>query len=212
MTTLVLIRHGHSTANAAAILAGRLPGVGLDETGQKQACAVGQALAQVSLDAVYSSPMQRCLETARLAGCEPQVLPELNECDYGTWSGAKLAELRGEPLWQEIQTSPSTVIFPGGESMQAMHARVVAAVELLCARHPGQTVAAVSHGDPIKAILAHAYGMALDQFQRIHVSPAGISVINYAGFAPRVLCVNAGVPFGALTSGPLPFAAGGGSS
>ena len=194
MTKVVLIRHARSSANASAILAGRLPGVGLDDVGRDQAAALMQLLRGITPSAVYTSPLQRCRETAELAGwADAEVIEELTECDYGSWSGRPLDELRGLPVWEEIQRTPSTVAFPDGESMTAMAERVVAAEAGLAARHgDGDVIAVFSHGDPLKAVLADALGLSLDDFQRLHVGPAGVSVIDYSGPRPMVLCVNSG--------------------
>lgn len=194
MTKVVLIRHGRSTANAAGVLAGRAPGVRLDEVGRAQAEDVGKALQGVRLAAAYTSPIERCVETAHLAGfADAEVVDGISECDYGEWTGAKLEDLSSQEVWADVQARPSVVAFPGGESMQEMFRRTTSAVAEVVQRHEKDDVVAVfSHGDPIKAILAHAFGMELDQFQRLHVHPAGISVVDYHQGAPLVLCVNVG--------------------
>ncbi|SHJ55688.1 Histidine phosphatase superfamily (branch 1) [Tessaracoccus bendigoensis DSM 12906] len=192
MTKVVLIRHGRSTANADGVLAGRAPGVALDETGRAQATKLGRLLARAEIAAAFTSPVQRCRETATLAGFgAATVVEELSECDYGAWTGARLETLRGEHVWGDIQTAPSRVSFPGGESMQEMFARTSGAVRELAGRHAdAETIVVFSHGDPIKAILADAFGMRLDDFQRLHVSPAGVSIVEYHGERPLVVCVN----------------------
>lgn len=200
MTKVVLIRHGRSTANAQGVLAGRAPGVSLDETGRAQAVQLRELLAGVEMAGAFTSPVQRCRETAELAGFGDAALIEgLSECDYGQWTGASLEELRTEDVWGDIQAAPSKVTFPGGESMQEMFARTTGAVRELAARHgDGDTIVIFSHGDPIKAVLADAFGMRLDDFQRLHVSPAGVSVIEYHHDRPFVVCVNAGTDLRAL--------------
>lgn len=208
MTKVVLIRHGRSTANAEGILAGRTPGVALDAVGREQARRLGALLRGVTVAAAYTSPMQRCRETARLAGfsaAEP--VDDITECDYGAWTGASLAALHTEAVWGDIQAAPSRVSFPGGESMMEMFHRTTAKVrELAFAHGDDETLVVFSHGDPIKAVLADAFGMRLDDFQRIHVAPAGVSVIEYRGERPFVMCVNAGGDFTALlgaATGPV---------
>jgi probable phosphomutase (TIGR03848 family) len=201
MATLVLVRHARSTANVSGVLTGRLPGVHLDETGQEQAARAGERLAPVPLAAVVSSPLERCRETAKALVTAQATRPHattdrgLVECDYGDWQGRKLSELARLRLWKSVQRHPAGVTFPGGESMADMSARAVAAVR----RHDAaveeaagaQAVwAAVSHGDLVKAILADALGLHLDQFQRIHVDPASISVIRYTPDAAYVLQTN----------------------
>jgi probable phosphomutase (TIGR03848 family) len=201
MATVILVRHGRTTANATGILAGRAPGVDLDDTGREQADRTADRLAAVPLAAVVSSPLQRCWETAqrildRQQGTPLQpVDPDLTECDYGQWQGRPLAELATEDLWKTVQAHPSAVVFPGGESMAGMQARAVAAIR----RHDGAIEAehgagavwvAVSHGDVIKSILADAYGMHLDLFQRIDVGPASVSIVRYGAGRPTVHATN----------------------
>ncbi|QIS39681.1 histidine phosphatase family protein [Clavibacter capsici] len=201
MATVILVRHGRTTANATGILAGRTPGVDLDDTGRDQADRAGDRLATVPLAAVVSSPLQRCWETAqrileRQTGKPAQpVDPDLTECDYGRWQGRPLSELATEDLWKTVQAHPSAVVFPGGESMAEMQARAVAAIRrhdaAIEAEHgPGAVWVAVSHGDVIKSILADAYGMHLDLFQRIDVGPASLSIVRYGAGRPTVHATN----------------------
>ncbi|HMQ64960.1 MAG TPA: MSMEG_4193 family putative phosphomutase [Arachnia sp.] len=211
MTKVVLIRHGRSTANADGVLAGRSEGIGLDGVGRAQADALRAAFDGVRIAAAYTSPLQRCRETAALAGFpEAEPVDALTECDYGAWTGRALAELAKDPAWAEIQGRPSTVTFPGGEAMAEMARRSVAAVADLVSRHDGGVVLAVSHGDPIKAILADALAVGLDDFQRLHVNPAGISVIEWAPERPMVLAMNVGGGLGALLGAAVVPTVGGG--
>lgn len=194
MTRVVLIRHGRSTANADGVLAGRAAGIRLDEAGRDQATRLREALASAPVAAAYSSPIERCLETAQLAGFpDPLVVEGLTECDYGRWTGLRLDELRSEAVWDTIQADPGSVTFPDGESMRDMFDRVTGVVGDLAARHADdETIVVFSHGDPIKAVLAHAFGIGIDRFQRVHVNPAGVSVIEMRDDRTLVLCVNAG--------------------
>ena len=201
MATVILVRHGRTTANAAGLLAGRATGVSLDQLGREQAALTGDRLAVVHLAGVVSSPLERCQETAQLildrqAG-KPftPTDPDLTECDYGQWQGRTLSDLATEDLWSAVQSQPSSVIFPGGESMAAMQARAVAAVR----RHdaafeaeygPGAVWVAVTHGDIIKSLLADALGMHLDLFQRINVGPASVSIVHYGAVRPTVYATN----------------------
>ncbi|MFD7326913.1 histidine phosphatase family protein [Streptomyces sp. NPDC059875] len=209
MATLILVRHGRSTANTSGVLAGRLPGVALDERGAAQAAALPGRLAGVPLAAVVSSPLQRCRETLRpLLDARPE-LPlhtdeRISECDYGDWSGRKLAELGDEPLMEIVQTHASAATFPGGESMRAMQARAVDAVRDWNARieaeHGEDAVYAMcSHGDIIKSIVADALGMHLDLFQRIHVDPCSVTAIRYTRLRPFLLRLGDTGDFAALT-------------
>jgi probable phosphomutase (TIGR03848 family) len=201
MATVILVRHGRSTANSAGVLAGRMSGVRLDPTGLAQARSAADRLAPLPLAAIVTSPIQRCRQTARAIsdaqGAPPPWREEkrLTECDYGEWQGRTLKDLAGEPLWRTVQTQPSAATFPGGESLATMQARAVAAIreqDAAVAAEAGENAVwvAVSHGDPIKAVLADALGMHLDLFQRLHVDPASISVIRYTDARPFVLATN----------------------
>ncbi len=141
---------------------------------------------------------------------EATVIDALTECDYGAWTGRALAELAKDPAWAEIQNRPSAVTFPGGEAMAAMAAGSVAAVADLVSRHEGGIVLVFSHGDPIKAILADALAVGLDDFQRLHVNPAGVSVIENARERPMVLAMNVGGGLGALLGAAVVPTVGGG--
>lgn len=201
MPTVLLVRHGRTTANASGVLAGRMPGVRLDEVGAAQAASAGARIADVPLVRVVSSPLERCVETAEALvarqehGPAVAIEPGIVECDYGGWQGRALAELAREDLWRVVQSTPSAATFPAGESMLAMQARAVEAIrridaEVLAEHGPHATWAAVSHGDLVKAILADALGMHLDLFQRIHVDPASVSIVRYGQGGPRVVGCN----------------------
>ncbi|MFJ9033357.1 histidine phosphatase family protein [Streptomyces sp. NPDC102274] len=197
MATLILVRHGRSTANTAGLLAGWTPGVALDERGAAQAAGLPGRLAGVPIAAVVSSPLQRCRETLQpLLDARPELALQtddrIGECHYGDWSGRKLAELADEPLMTVVQQHPSAAVFPGGESMRAMQARAVEAVREWNARveeEHGEDAAFLmcSHGDIIKALVADALGMHLDLFQRIHVDPCSVTAVRYTGLRPFVL-------------------------
>ncbi|QIX26714.1 MSMEG_4193 family putative phosphomutase [Nocardioides sp. JQ2195] len=201
MATVILVRHGRSSANTSGVLAGRTGGVRLDETGAEQALRAATRLAHVPLAAVVSSPLERCRQTARrITDAQPSGLRlrtdrGIVECDYGEWTGRPIKELAKEKLWGAVQQQPSAAAFPGGESLLAMQARSVAAVRRLDAEvaseHGDDAVwAAVSHGDIIKSVLADALGMHLDLFQRIHVDPASISIVRFTSTRPFVLGTN----------------------
>ena len=201
MATLILVRHGRTTANAGGVLAGRTAGVRLDETGEEQARATGERLAVVPVRAVVTSPLERCRQTtAAIVAAHPGDLPvtrdaKITECDYGEWQGRTLKELVKEPLWKVVQQQPSAAAFPGGESLRAMQDRAVGAVRRhdrrVAEEHGDDAVwVAVSHGDVIKSILADALGTHLDQFQRIVVDPASVSIVRYTDTRPYVLASN----------------------
>ncbi len=201
MATVIFVRHGRTTANATGVLAGRTPGVKLDDTGQGQAERTAERLGPVPLAAVVSSPLERCRQTARIIvaaqAATLRVASErgVTECDYGEWQGRTLKELSKEKLWSTVQTQPSAAAFPGGESLGAMQARAVAAVRrhdaAVEAEHgPGAVWVVVSHGDIIKSLLADALGLHLDLFQRINVDPASVSIVRYTSSRPYVLSTN----------------------
>ncbi|MFI6230138.1 histidine phosphatase family protein [Micromonospora echinospora] len=196
MATLLLLRHGRTTANADGGLAGRQP-VELDETGRNQARAVGERLRALPLAAVVTSPLVRCRQTLELAlpGADPVVEDGLIECGYGEWEGQPLKKLAKDPLWPVVQQHPSAAVFPQGEAMAAMAARAVAAVRSwdarLTAEHGPEAVwLACSHGDVIKAIVADALGVHLDLFQRIVADPASVTAIRYTPTRPFLLRLN----------------------
>ncbi|MET8566058.1 histidine phosphatase family protein [Streptomyces flaveolus] len=194
MPTLILVRHGRSTANTSGVLAGRTPGVALDERGAAQAAALPARLAGLPLSEVVTSPLQRCQETVRplleaRPGLPVHTEERIGECDYGDWSGRKLAELKDEPLMEVVQAHPSAAAFPGGESMRAMQTRAAEAVREWNARvereHGADAVYLMcSHGDIIKSLVADALGLHLDLFQRISVEPCSVTAIRYTRLRP----------------------------
>jgi probable phosphomutase (TIGR03848 family) len=196
VATVFLVRHGRTTANASGVLAGWSPGVFLDEVGQQQAEATAGRLSAIPLAAVIASPLERTRQTAEYIAAAQQLTARhlderIGECRYGTWEGRSLQALAKEPLWATVQSHPSAVTFPGGEAMITMQHRAVQAVrdwnrEL----GPQACYAMVSHGDVIKAIIADALGMHLDQFQRITVDPCSVSIIRYTPMRPFVLRTN----------------------
>ncbi|HJQ44573.1 MAG TPA: MSMEG_4193 family putative phosphomutase [Jatrophihabitantaceae bacterium] len=199
MSTLLLVRHG-LTAMTGPVLAGRTPGVHLDERGQKQALDLARRVAAVPLTAIVTSPLERCVETADAifaAQVEANRTPDtsvdegLTECAYGTWTGRPIKELVKDPLWKVVQGQPSAVRFPEGESLSEMAARAIAAVRAWDAKLGADAVwVACSHGDVIKAVLADALGLHLDSFQRVVVDPCSVSVVRYAADRPYVLRTN----------------------
>ncbi|MFC4564274.1 MSMEG_4193 family putative phosphomutase [Nocardiopsis mangrovi] len=198
VATLLLIRHG-LTELTGSTLAGRRPGLHLDDRGRGQADALARRLAAVPLTALVASPLERCQETAQaLAGAaegrEITTDHRFSECDYGDWTGRTLADLAAEPLWRVVQTHPSAAVFPGGEGLAAMAQRAVAAVrdwnDRLTGAHPAPVYAVVSHGDVIKAVVADALGLHLDQFQRIQADPCSLTAIRYTRTRPFVVRLN----------------------
>jgi probable phosphoglycerate mutase len=177
------------------VLPGRAPGLRLAEAGRRQAEDAARRLSAVPrVGAVYASPLERARETAepiaRARRLRVRVESGLTELDIGAWTGISLARARRKPEWRHVRYQPSAFRFPRGESFTEMLARVTAAVRRLVDRHPGEAVVAVSHADPIKAVVAHAVGIHLDLFQRIVIAPGSVTAIAYGPDGPLVLTVN----------------------
>lgn len=201
MTLLLLIRHA-STDWVGRGLAGRMPGVGLSDQGQREARELAEQLRDLPLEALYASPLERTqLTAAALAqgrDLAVQALPGVIEVDFGDWTGQSLEALRSDPLWVRVQTAPSRMRFPGGESPAEVQARALQAVETLLERHPAGRVAVVSHADVIKLLLTAYAGAPLDAFQRFDVAPASVSAIAFSAAGPLLRLVNHQV--GSLTA------------
>ena len=197
--TVVLLRHGRSTSNTAHTLAGRAAGVELDDHGRKQAAGVVDRLAGLDIAEIVRSPLLRCEQTVEPIAADRSLTPivedRLIEVDYGQWTGRPLKELLDEPLWKVVQRHASGAVFPGGEGLAQVQARAVAAIRehdaRLAEKHGHDVVwVACTHGDVIKSVLADAYAMHLDSFQRIVAEPASMSVIRYTATLPFILRVN----------------------
>jgi probable phosphoglycerate mutase len=194
-TLVLLVRHGQ-TPTTGSTLPGRAPGLHLADKGIEQANAAAERIAPFGdkVAAVYASPLERTKETAapiaKALGQRVKTERGLLECDFGEWTGQQLKALMKLPEWRTVQSHPSGFRFPGGESFTEMQVRITSALARLVAAHPGKTVVAVSHADPIKAAVADAMGTHLDLFQRIVVSPCSVTAILYGAGAPIVLCVN----------------------
>ncbi len=194
MTRLLLVRHAHNEYLDAGRLAGRTPGVHLNEKGRRQAQALAERLALLQITAIYSSPMERALETggpvASSHGLEIRILEDLNETNCGDWTGQTIAELAKTEIWPRMLTYPSGTSHPGGEGITAVQARMVRALDGIRAAHPGELIVAVSHADPIKAVLAYYTGMHIDLFQRLNVDPASVSELAFSSQGPRLIRCN----------------------
>jgi probable phosphoglycerate mutase len=194
-TTVLFVRHGQ-TATTGTVLPGRAPGLHLSDTGRQQADAVAERIATANgkIGAIYASPLERTKETAapiaKRLGLRVRVERDLLECDFGEWTGKQLKALMKLPEWHTVQRYPTGFRFPGGESFPEMQARIERAVDRMRERHPGETVIAVSHADPIKALVAAAVGTHLDLFQRIVISPCSVTAITFGAGGPTVLGVN----------------------
>ena len=195
MSLVVLVRHAHSQANAAGILSGRRPNIALSEKGRTQAQELATRLGELKVKELRVSPLQRCIETidpwvstkSRIRRIEDHGITEV---DYGKWSGRTLRSLSREKLWKIVQESPSRVFFPDGEGMANMQARAIESMHLALSSTGTGAVVMVSHGDVIKALVAANLGMRLDDFQRIIIDPASVTVFDFSSKTPRLLLLN----------------------
>ena len=195
MSLVVLVRHAHSQANAAGILSGRRPNIALSEKGRTQAQELAIRLGELKVKELRVSPLQRCIETidpwvstkSRIRRIEDHGITEV---DYGKWSGRTLRSLSREKLWKIVQENPSRVFFPDGEGMANMQARAIESMHLALSSTGTGAVVMVSHGDVIKALVAANLGMRLDDFQRIIIDPASVTVFDFSSTTPRLLLLN----------------------
>ncbi len=192
-TTILMVRHGQ-TPTTGKVLPGRAKGLHLADLGHEQAKIAALRIAELNIDAVYSSPLERAKETAapisEACGLKTQIERGLFECDFGDWTGKQLKDLMKLPEWGTVQRAPSTFRFPNGESFTEMQTRMVNALDKLRGLHPGGTIVCVSHADTIKAAVAHSMGTHIDLFQRIVISPASVSAVTWHAGGPIVLAVN----------------------
>lgn len=190
---LFLIRHA-LTAHTNERLSGWLPGISLTEEGRQQAERLAERMAPVELDAIYASPLERTVETARPLAAKKRlrvrVREGLGEVRYGDWEGKKLRTLAKTKLWRQVMASPSRARFPGGETIAETQARAVAAIEALRTRHANDSVAVVTHADVIRVLVAYYGGIHLDLYHRLVISPVSISVLWVGDGTPRLLAVN----------------------
>lgn len=193
MTVVLLIRHGTNDW-VHGRLAGWTPGVHLNDAGRQQAESLAARLAPIPLDAIYTSPLDRTLETARAIaaprGMPLHIVDAIGEVKYGEWQGAELKELYKHELWPGVQFYPSGTRFPGGETLGESQARMVAAIDTLRARHPKGIIAVVSHADVIKLALAYYIGMHIDLFQRLEIQPCSLSALEFGRMGPRLVTYN----------------------
>nr|WP_206069856.1 MSMEG_4193 family putative phosphomutase [Knoellia sp. DB2414S] len=202
--TVLLVRHGHSTANADGVLSGRLPGIHLSDRGREQVWRLADRFTGAPVVRLLSSPLERCVETAtplaQAAGVSVESDEGLVECGYGAWTGRKLSELAKEPLWSTVQDDPATARFPddqryAAESLREMADRVVGSIrrlddEVRQAHGENAVWVAVTHGDLVKAVLADATGAGLEKFQRYTADPASVSAVRYGGRHTFLLAAN----------------------
>ena len=195
MTTFALIRHA-SHALLGHTIVGRMPGVELSASGIREAEALARRIEGSPIRALYSSPLERARATAAALATrlrlEMQIADELNEIDYGAWTNRTLADLHDREAWRRFNLFRSGSRIPDGETMLEVQGRMLRLLERLCSAHPEETVALVSHGDVIKAALAHCLGVPLDLFQRIEITPASLSIVRMERYGPEVLLINGG--------------------
>jgi probable phosphomutase (TIGR03848 family) len=193
MTTFYLVRHG-VTSHTGNRLSGRLDGIHLSEEGVAEAEAAAEMLAAVRFRSVYSSPIDRTLETARIIaarqGLEVDVRDGLLEVDYGTWTNRSFKSVARTKLWSQVQRWPSGARFPSGESLREVQQRALDELDSIRSRHPRGTVCCVTHADVIRLVIADYLGIHLDLFQRIMVGPASTTVVSVGDDGPRVVAVN----------------------
>jgi probable phosphomutase (TIGR03848 family) len=203
MTTFFLVRHA-ATDHTGHRLSGWMPNIHLSDEGRDQAEAVADSLGRVALHAIYSSPIDRTVETAQAIAArhdlEVEIVPGIGEVRYGKWTNRSFKTLTRTKMWGTLQRFPSAARFPDGETLRDVQARSVDELERLRLRLPKKTVCCVSHADVIKLVAAHYLGMHIDFFQRLHIAPASITVLSVSDDGPRVLALNSSpVPIGAKT-------------
>ncbi len=196
ITRVLLIRHATNDWIASGKLPCRTTGVHLNERGRSEAEALAERVAALPVQAIYSSPLERAMETAQIVATRcnlpVQVVEGVQETDCGEWQGQVIEELAKTDLWRTIQLYPSGFRFPGGETFTHIQARMVTAIDELRTAHPGQLIAVFSHADPIKVAVAYFAGIPLDLFQRIAISPASISEFAFTAYGPHLLRINDG--------------------
>lgn len=196
-TLILLVRHGQ-TPTTGKVLPGRASGLYLSEHGYDQAIRVAERLAVLPVTTIYSSSLERTMQTAaptaERTGVDIVEEPRLIEGDFGDWTGAQLGDLMKLPEWRTVQQQPDQFRFPNGESFEEIRDRMTTALDQLRNKHPGGTIVCFSHADPIRVAVSDALGSPLNSFQRISIEPCSVSAIAYptepADSNPRVLTVN----------------------
>jgi probable phosphomutase (TIGR03848 family) len=193
VAVLLLIRHAVTEATGK-VLIGNAPGYHLSDEGRAQAAALARRLSAVPLAAVYTSPLERCLETAAAIAAGRRLtvrsLDDLEEVGFGQWTGRPLSQLARTKMWRQVHAAPSTVRFPAGETFSETQHRAVAALDGMAARHPRAAIGVVSHGDVIRLAVAHYAGLHMDLLQRVVVAPASVSVIALGKGGPALVKLN----------------------
>ena len=194
MTIFYLVRHG-VTSHTGSKLSGWMPDIHMTESGREQAEAVAESLGAVPLKAIYTSPIARTAETARIIaarhGLAPRTRRDLGEVEYGRWTGRSIKVVARTKLWTTVQRWPAAARFPDGESLVGVQTRSVAALEDLRGKHPKDSVCVVSHGEVIRLAAAHYLGLHIDFFQRIQITPGSITVLSVSDSGPAIFALNA---------------------
>ncbi len=193
MTTFYLIRHG-STDFIGKVLVGRMPGIHLNAEGRNQAARLAERFSGIPISRIFSSPIERALETAeplsRELGIAVRIAEEISEVEYGEWTGRAVSDLVDDPAWQRYSSFRTGAHVPGGESVLELQNRLAGWMETTRRAHPEERIAVVSHADPIRAALAHYIGLHLDMFHRVEISPASVSVVQVTDAGSSVLTLN----------------------
>jgi probable phosphomutase (TIGR03848 family) len=191
---LYLVRHGSNDYLAKALLAGRLPEVHLNEQGRAEAERLANALSLVGIQRIFSSPLERAIQTAEPTAkrlkLNVEISPDIHEINFGDWTGRSLRELDREPAWKNFNSYRSGTRIPNGETMLESQSRMVGFIEKLFRENSEQTVALFSHGDPIKSVFAYYLGIPLDLFTRIEISPGSYSILRLQPWGPQVVAIN----------------------
>jgi probable phosphomutase (TIGR03848 family) len=199
MPTLLLIRHGENDYLAKNRMPGHIPGIHLNSRGQEQAAELARTLSRLPIKAIYSSPLERAVETAeplaQTLGLGIQLLPSLTDTDVGEWEGRSWKVLSRTKLWKVIQQTPSQFQFPGGETFVQAQERVVRALDAIASTHPDELISVVFHADPIKLAVAHYLGLSLDNFQRLTAHTGSVTILKMDGSAVKLLALNLIPPF-----------------
>lgn len=192
-TTILLVRHGDTDA-VGTLLAGWKPGWHLNSTGREQVSNLAQLLSRLPIEAIYTSPLERAVETAEAIGMPhgaiPRIQEALGEFRFGEWEGRTFENLSRDPLWRQFNVTRSTVQAPGGELMTDVQTRMSSEIENLRRRHEGGTILLVSHADPLRSVIAHYLGLTLDSILRFEITPASLSILRFFGNCPSILCLN----------------------
>jgi len=192
MTTFLLIRHAE--IGASGILVGWMEGWGLNSTGKLQAQRLAGRLSGLPIGAVYASPLERTVETAEIVaaphGLKPERLKDLGEVDFGEWEGYTFEDLQNDDQWRQYNLCRTCTQPPGGEWITDVQTRMTRSLNCLAERHPEETIAVVSHGDPLRCAVAHFLGVPIDFISRFEIAPASVTVVEIASWGPRVLCLN----------------------